>query len=308
MATLHKKISVKDFLAMLRDAFSILVKNDPLRMAGATAFFTTFALPPITIIIIAVLGLVFNPKKLSRQLFEGLGGIIKKESVHQIADTLAALQELANTRIMSIGGFIFLLFVATTLFKVIKGSLNQLWRIKVNGKINLWVVFRIRIQAILVILMAGVLFVPGLLADSAQDLLSAHMQKWSPGLTYYFTIGLNFLISVFIVMLWFAILFRVLPDGRPAWKVAFVGALFTSVLFNIGKLILNHVLRVSNIHQVYGASGSIVLVLLFVFYSSLILYYGAAFTKIWGSYHDSPITPLPHAMSYKLSAADEDQG
>jgi membrane protein len=108
-------------------------------------------------------------------------------------------------------------------------------------------------------------------------------------------------------MLWFAIVFRVLPDGRPSWKVAFAGALFTSILFNIGKLVLNQVLRFSNIHQVYGASGSIVLVLLFVFYSSLILYYGAAFTKTWGSYHDNPIVPRPYAMFYKLSAIDEDE-
>ncbi|MEO6722700.1 MAG: YhjD/YihY/BrkB family envelope integrity protein, partial [Ferruginibacter sp.] len=104
--------------------------------------------------------------------------------------------------------------------------------------------------------------------------------------------------SIAIVWIWFTILFRYLPDGKPKWKIAFTGGLLTSILFNIGKTILTSLLPNSNIGAVYGTSASIVLLLLFVFYSSLIFYYGAAFTKVWGVHRKQPIQPVYNASLY----------
>jgi membrane protein len=101
------------------------------------------------------------------------------------------------------------------------------------------------------------------------------------------------------------LLFRFLPDARPSWNVAFVGAFVTSLLFNLGKFILRWLLIRSNLGTVYGASGSVILLLLFVFYSSLILYYGAAFTKVWATKKGQPIKPLHGAVHYQLSPIDE---
>ena len=98
--------------------------------------------------------------------------------------------------------------------------------------------------------------------------------------------------------------FRYLPDGRPEWKIAFAGAFLTALLFTIGKVILHWLLTYSNINTLYGTSASIVLLLLFVFYSSLILYYGAAFTKVWAIHKQNPIRPLPHAIHYRLVEAE----
>src|SRR4028118_1686647 len=109
-----EKMSLSIVISLLRDSFKELIKNDPLRMAGATAFFTTFALPPILIIIIQLLGLVFNPEKISQQLFEELAKIIGPASVHQIISTLTAFHKLAYNWFVTVAGFIFLGFVATT--------------------------------------------------------------------------------------------------------------------------------------------------------------------------------------------------
>jgi membrane protein len=299
------KYSIIAFLRIVRDAFTELGKNDPLRMAGATAFFTTFALPPILIILIQVLGLIYDPAKISSQLFLKLSDIVGRESVQQIVDTLTAFRKLAQRPSITIGGFIFLLFVATTLFKIIKSSMNQVWKIKVFRKRSLWIAFRTRWRSLLVILIAGVLFAIGLLAEAAQAFLGKYIFEISPLLALYYNSALNHIISVIIVTLWFSILFRFLPDGRPHWKVALMGAFVTSLLFTIGKLVLHWLLTYSNINTVYGASGSIVLLLLFVFYSSLILYYGAAFTKMWGIYHNTPIKPMPYATHYQLTEANE---
>ena len=287
---------------ILKDSFRELTKNDPLRMAGATAFFTTFALPPILIILLQLLGLLFDPFTIRRQIFRKLSGYIGRASVRQVVDTLIAFRDIAENWFISIAGFLFLLFVATTLFKVIKGSINQLWRIKVVKHRSLWVTLRTRSHAIILILSAGVLFLLGLLAEAIQAMLGGYLFNVSTGLANAYNYALNYLLSIAIVTIWFAILFRFLPDGKASWRVAITGAFVTSILFNAGKFILRTILlSYGNIGTVYGTSGSVMLILLFVFYTSLILYYGAAFTKLWGIRTGRPIKPLPHAMYYEVS-------
>ena len=230
----YRKKTIRALPRMLTEAFSLLSKNDPLRMAGATAFFTSFALPPILIILIQVLGLVFNKREISRNLFEGLTGIIAKDGTHQVVSTLRAFRKLADNWIITIGGFLFLVFVATTLFKVIKDSINQLWKIKVIKRRTFRLTMQGRVQSFMLIVMAGVLVIPGLFLTAAQAFLEKYISDISPALSFYFNSGLNYLVSVVIVMLWFAILFRYLPDGRPTWKVALFGALLTSHLYYTG--------------------------------------------------------------------------
>ena len=295
---------MKGFIQLLRKALSELLQNDPLRMAGATAFFTTFALPPIMIILIQVLKLVLDPQQVRQELFSSLSGIVGEETVAQIRSILEALRNLAQNWWVIIGGFIFLLFVATTLFRIIKSSVNQVWKIKPARKAGLMKSLSGRAQSIAVILVAGILFVAGIFAEGVQAFVGRYIFEVSPILSFYFNSILNYVFSLLIVTLWFTILFRFLPDGRPAWNIAFVGGLLTGVLFNIGRIILHWLLSYSNINTLYGTSASIVLLLLFVFYSALILYYGAAFTKIWAQHRHQPIRPLPHAIHYQLTESE----
>ena len=124
----------------------------------------------------------------------------------------------------------------------------------------------------------------GLLTEGIQSLLGKYLDDIRPGIAIYFNGVLSHVVSIIIVTAWFGFLFHFLPDGQPKWKVTLVGAFVTSILFTIGKLVVRFLLFQSNVSKLYGASGSIVLLLLFVFYSSLILYYGAAFTKVWSDY------------------------
>lgn len=291
----------KDIPRLLKEAFTELMKSDPMRMGGATAFFTTFALPPILIILIQTLGLVFDRRNISMNLFKKLSGIVGRDSVHQIIGTLRGFRGLAQNWFITIGGFLFLLFVATTLFAIIKNSINEIWKIHTIEKTNLWGSLGNRLRSVFVIFIAGILFLTQLLVESLQILFGNYLGELSPIVASFFNSALSYAISIVIVTAWFAVLFRFLPDGKPSWKVAITGAFVTSVLFNVGKLLLRWLLTHSNIGSLYGASGSIVLLLLFVFYSSLILYYGAAFTKVWSKYKKQPIKPLRHAHNYELS-------
>ncbi|MEO6547947.1 MAG: YihY/virulence factor BrkB family protein, partial [Ferruginibacter sp.] len=141
-------------------------------------------------------------------------------------------------------------------------------------------------------------FMGSILLDSMQLIFGKYVTELMPAIGWFFNSAISILMSVIIVWTWFTMIFRYLPDGKPTWKVAITGALLTSILFNIGKYVLGLLLAKSNIGLVYGTSASIVLLLLFVFYSSLILYYGAAFTKVWSLHIKQPIIPINNAMFY----------
>jgi membrane protein len=300
MTRTANKNFIFDLRKILKDTINELLKNDPLRMGGATAFFTTFALPPILVILIQVFQFFIVKRDLRIELFSSLSEIVGPEAVKQIVDVLNSMRKLAANWWITIAGFIFLVFVATTLFKIIKSSINQVWKIRGHERAGFIKSMSNRLKAIIVILIAGVLFMLGILAEAVKVFIGDYIFEISPLVSFYFNSVLNYIISIVIVTLWFMMVFRYLPDGRPRWRIAFAGGLITAILFAIGKIILHWLLSYSNITTLYGASASIVLLLLFVFYSSLILYFGAAFTKIWGIYKNEPIEPLPHARYYRV--------
>lgn len=292
---------IKDIPGLFRNAFRLLMSNDPLRLAGATAFFTSFALPPILIILTQILGLLFNRKNVSANLYHRLEEIVGRDSTRQVITTLRGFRGLAHNWPVAIGGFVFMIFVATTLFKVIKSSLNQLWMIRLPARQNFRATMEERLRALAVILIAGILFMASVLAESLQVLLGNYLQEMLPQVALILNSVLTQIISVIVVTAWFAVMFRYLPDGRPTWKVALTGALLTSLLFTVGKVVLKRLLPGSNIGVIFGASASLVLLLLFVFYSSMILYFGAAFTKVWSLYKQKPIRPLRDALFFEYA-------
>lgn len=293
------------FLLSFKDAYKELQANDPLRMAGATAFFTTFALPAILIIIIQLLRIIFRIQHPGKRLMVQLEGMFGVETTEAILQTLRAFRSIAQNWIIAICGFIFLLFVATTLFKIIKGSLNELWKVRAIHKENFGQIMLSRLKAVLVIIFAGILFIIDLVAEAARIFLGKYVTLYVPALGIYYDSALNYVISIIIVTIWFFLVFNFLPDGRPQWKVGITGALVTSILFNIGKAILKVMLTYSSINSIYGASASIVLLLLFMFYSSLIFYFGACFTDSWGARTDRPVHPLHNASRYEITVAEE---
>jgi membrane protein len=293
--------SVIQFIRLLRDAFSGLKNNDPLRMAAATAFFATFSLAPILIILIQILGLLFGPESISDHMLDHLAEIIGDASVDQIKQTLQGFKHLARNWYITLGGFLFLTFVSTTLFAVIRDSLNQLWSIKTYASPAFKTTLLPRLKAVAVIMISGLLFVGVLFGEAVVSLLREYISEIWPGSTTIFFGLLNQAISVLIVTIWFAVIFKYIADAHLAWNTTLAGALFTGILFTGGKLLLGWMLALSNIQTIYGASGSFVLLLLFVFYCSFILYYGAMFTRVWAEYQHSSIEPKKNAYKFLVS-------
>jgi len=298
----HRSLK-KGFFAVLGSlgpALGELKKNDPLRMAGATAFFTTFALPPILFILIQVVGLFIDRRNFGKELVEGVSNTLGEDGGGQVRQVLRSIRGFDDSWYVIVGGFIFLLFVATTLFSVIKNSLNQIWQISVKERPGLLFFAGIRLRSLAVIVLAGLLFALDMLSESLEVIAGNYIETIWPGGVIYFETAIHEITGVMIVSIWFTVLFRFLADARPLWRAAIVGGILTGVLFTAGKLLLQILLVHSNIGSLYGASGSIVLVLLFVFYSSFILYYGASFIYCYSAKADMLIHPMDKAFAYKI--------
>ncbi|RBQ10095.1 YihY/virulence factor BrkB family protein [Pedobacter miscanthi] len=294
---------LKFFFSTIRKAFNLFQQNDPLRLAGATAFFTNFALPPILIILIRLFGMFTDRRLLATHLFERLASILDNESITQIRTTLRNIRGIDQAWYVTLFSFIFFLFVATTLFNVIKNSLEQIWNIAQDKK-GIISTLKSRAISVTIILLAGILFFIGLLADSVQAYIGAYLKNGAPSIGLILTSVLNQLIFVVIVTTWFTILFRYLTNGRPTWRAAISGGLLTGCLFTAGKYILRILLPLSNISNIYGSAGSIIVIMLFVFYSSLIFYFGASFIKALSIGRATPIVPKNGSFAYELTEVE----
>lgn len=292
-------------ITSLRDSLVLFRKNDPLRMAGATAFFTTFALPPIVFILAQLFGLFIGRGNMGRGLIDNISNILGKEGAGQVSQVIRSIRGFSDSWYVIVLGFIFLVFVATTLFGVIKNSLDQIWQINVKERPGLLFMLSIRAKSFAVILLAGILFLADLLLQSFEVIAGNFVDEiWHWG-SIYFKGVLKQITSVIIVAAWFILLFRFLADGRPSWKASIAGGLLTGILFIAGRSILKFLLIKSNIGILYGASGSFVLVLLFVFYSSFILYYGACFISVYSEKKQWPITLNRKSYNYKIEEMEK---
>lgn len=283
-----------------KDSFRELERNDPLRLAGATAFFSTFALPAVVLIILQITRLFLPPKEGSAQLLGNLSRFVGDQAIIHLNTVLSGFDKITTSPIAIFTGFLFILFVATTLFKVIKNSLNQIWKIKIFRKRSVDLIFRMRVRELVIIISAALLFLLVLLMEGLTTFATEELTDSSGFLRVILSNSISFIISLAAATAWFGLIFSFLPDGRYPIKICVLGALLTSILFNTGKLLLKWLLLNSNISLIFGKSAAIVLLLLFVFYTSFIFYFGAAFTKTLAKYKNAPIKPLPHAQLYEL--------
>jgi membrane protein len=196
------------FWQMIRKSLAEIRRNDPMRMAGATAFFTTFALPPIFIILFQLFSLFLSKKVVATEMMEILSETLGKASALQIRQTTRGFGTLARNWFIASAGFVFLLFVATTLFSVIKNSLNDIWQIKVKERPGTLFKLKVRAKSLAIILVAGLLFMGAIFLDSFEILARDYMKTIFPGGGGFFKGVLDEVVSIIVISIWFIVLFR----------------------------------------------------------------------------------------------------
>jgi len=273
---------------VLGTAYRRFRQNDPLRMAAATSFFVSFALPPILYILIVIFGFLGDRRTIRRDLFQQLSVGLDRDMASQVREVVRNIHRLPLNLAMRIGGFVFLLFVATTLFEIVKNSINQLWKIRLKERQSPGFALLNRIRSVGIILLAGVLFTVVLLGDVSGWMLPLQVNAF-----------LYRLIMLLAVIVWFFVLLKYLSYGRPHTKIAWEGACFTGLLFTAGQLVLHRLLNYNNMKIIYGATTSLALLLLFVFYCSFIFYFGACLTWAIGEERGRPIRAARRAEVFE---------
>jgi membrane protein len=287
-------MGIKELKTISVKAYKILSSKNPLRIAAATAFFTTFSLPAILLILIEVIGVFYNPNAVKQGIFTQLIAVIGKESSIKIYGILNQLEKFTQNWFARAAGFILMVFNVTTLFSVVRNSINELWNIDVERKPGLKFHVQLSLKSILVICFGGIVLIILLVATALQILLKNHIHEvWSD-----YNPLISQLIFVIVASGWFTILFRFLANAHPDWRTASTGGVYTGVLFTIGKTILSALLTLNSLKEMFGTSGSLVLILLFVFYCSFIFYYGAAFTKALYDKRNKKMVLDKHAFVY----------
>ncbi len=282
-------------------AFSNLKANNPVQLAAATAFFTFFALPPIVIILSQLYDtlLVAPNQQLSRQLFYKLAEVFGHQSARQLLDISQHLQQPRANHWLTSLSVLVLLLAATTLFAIIKNSLNQIWSVKPSTDRRIWHAALDKVIALGIILFSGFLFVTSLTIHQALSPFKTYLSSKVLDQSWLQNAGQHSL-SILVLTIWFAVVFKYLPDIKIRWRAVWTGALVTGFLIELGENLLNHLLINSPVSTMYGTSGAIILILLFVFYASLIFYYGASFTRYYAEWIHQRAKPGDHAVAYQI--------
>lgn len=289
----------KDIIYLFKEAFLELKKANPLLMAGATSFFTLFAMPPALTILVSLFGIIFREEYISGEMKDTLEQAFGERSAGQVIRILENIKAMGDNIWITIFGAIFLMFVATTLFVVVQNSLNLLWKVRQKPGKPVLRILKNRLKSLLVILFTGFLFFISFLLETILIILRNQLKDFLPD--FLIPAGLlSQLITIALVTVWFAVLFKYLSYIKISWRPVWAGAVFTALLFTAGKYLLGNVLLQSNIGNIYGAAASVVLILLFIFYFSFIIFYGASFTMVFSRSKGFKAVPHKYASIFEI--------
>lgn len=283
-----------------RQSFIDFVSNRVFKLSAALAYYTLFSLPAILIIIISISDLLFRREVIEGSLIHQIAGLVGPQAAAEVQQTLKSAVMSGNSRFATIVGIITLIIGATSVFSEIQDSINLIWKLKAKPKKGKGAgIIKLLINRLLsfsVVVSLGFLLMVSLIINSVMDLFVNHLLQKFPEVTIIFVYIVNFLLTFLIITLLFAIIFKVLPDARLQWKHIRVGAVTTAILFMLGKFLISYYLGKSRLSSSYGAAGSVILILLWVYYSAVILYFGAIFTRVYVIHRGSRIYPNDYAV------------
>ena len=284
--------------SIIKQSFSDFIDNKVLKLSAALAFYTIFSLPAMLIIIITVSDIFYGREAIEGTLYNQISGFVGTEAAVQIQQTIRNAALSHNSKFATMVGFITLLIGATSVFSEIQDSINQIWKLKAKpfkGK----GFFRLIINRLLsfsLVVGLGFILLVSLVINGLMDLLLHRLTSMFPELTVIMIYIFNLILTFGITSLLFGMIFKVLPDARIEWKHVRAGAFATAALFMVGKFLIGFYLGRSELSTTYGTAGSAIVLLLWVYYSAMILYFGAVFTHVFAAHTGSRIYPNKYAV------------
>ncbi len=294
-------MNFRKYLGLLTDTFHEWSEDKASRLGAALAYYSVFSLGPLLIISIALAGLIFGKDAARGEVLDEIKGTVGEPVALALEQMLTQASNPGRGALATALGIAALLFGATGVFGELQDALNTIWKVKPKPGRGLWGIIRDRFLSLTMVLGTGFLLLVSLVLTAALSAFSASLSNALPGGAAVWQ-PVNLLVSFGVITLLFAMIFRFLPDAQVAWRDVWLGALLTSVLFTIGKFLLGLYLGQSGVTSAFGAAGSLVLILLWVYYSSQILLFGAEFTRVYAERWGSGVKPTPNAEPVSTAA------
>lgn len=287
---------IRSVFTLLKNTTIAFSDDNAFKLSASLSYYTVFALGPLLIIVISLSAIFYGKQVVEGKLVEQLSDLIGTEAAIQIQNILSNAQHTHASTLGAIIGFIILFIGATGVFTEIQSSINFIWSVRAKPKKG-WLKYLLnRLLSFSLVVGLGFVLLASLIVNALLALLSKTLTEKFP----HFPVGLfnlvNSLIILAVITSLFAVIYKVLPDAVISWKDAWIGSIFTAALFLLGKFLIGYYMSKSNLGVTYGAAASVIILFAWVYYSSLILYFGAEFTKVYALHSGEGIRPKQTAV------------
>ncbi len=302
-------MALRNTWKIIKQSFKDFFFSRSLKLSASLAYFTIFALPGLLIIIIWISNIFYGRDIVEGSLYGQLEGLVGHSAALSIQDAIRFTTSGRHSTIATIVGIVSLILAASGIFSEIQDSINFIWRLKAKPKKGfaiLKMVFN-RLLSFSMIAVFGFILLVSLFVNGTMDMLLDKLMEHYPQLTVVLVYILNIIFTYLIATVIFAAIFKVLPDARIRWRHVWVGAFVTAALFMVGRFVLSYYLSHSTMSNTYGAAGSVVVILLWVYYSAVILYFGAAFTHAYVLHKGQRIYPNNYAVWVQQIEVESDK-
>jgi membrane protein len=290
------KKTIKSFLKIVGSASKRWWEKDPFMQSAVIAYYAIFAMPGLLVIVISIGTLFFKRDVITGQLYTQISSIMGVETARQVQDMIISVSQTNKSMLATIIGLITVLLGATGVFVELQKALNVIWGVKAKPRRAIIMLIRTRLFSFGLILSIGFLLLISLTITTIIAVMGDWVLNHWPNIVLIIFYVLNFIISFGIVMLLFALLYKILPDAKIQWKHIWLGSILAAFLFILGKTAIGFYLSKSNPGSAYGAAGSIVLILLWVSYSSMIFFYGAEITRAYADHFTGKVSATEVAL------------
>ena len=278
-----------------RQVFMEFSADNILKYSASLAYYTVFSIAPLLVIITTLSGIFFGQEAVKGEVYSQLNGLVGSAAAIQIQDTIKKIHLTGNNFFASVVSIIVLLIGATSIFGEVQDSLNKIWGLRVKTKKTWWKLILTRLLSFSLILSICFIIVASLILNIILSSFGNFLNRYIHNFNVYFIEIMDTTLSLVVTSFLFSLMFKILPDAKIRWKDVFFGGFITAVFFTLGKFAIGFYLGKSNLTTLYGAAGSIIIIMLWVYYSSIILYLGAEFTKVHANLYGRKIQPNEYA-------------
>ncbi|MVN92045.1 YihY/virulence factor BrkB family protein [Mucilaginibacter aquatilis] len=297
---------LKSLWKVLMATFSGFSNDNGLKLSASLAYYTIFSIAPLLILILSLAGIFLGPDAASSKLYAQINQYVGGDAAKQIQDIVKNLQFSGKSGVALISGIATLLLGASSIFLEIQDSINTIWRVKAKPKKGWLKMLQNRFLSFSLIISLGFLLLASLIVNLIVSAIGSQLTRFLPAITERLIEVINLGVSFIVISILFGIIFKFLPDVKIKFKDVRSGAFFTAILFMIGQFAISLYLKYSAQGSAYGAAGSVIIILVWIYYTAAILYIGAEFTQVYAEANCSHIEPADYAVHIEQTEVERE--